>query len=139
MTIIAAVDDTDTAKRVMQEAAYLATNLNEELHVLHATDYSELKRNADGNTETDRRTVRQQARDTAARIASTVTEEFHPVGLIGRPAAEVVSYADSEDTRYLVIGGTRRSPAGKAVFGSATQSILLNASCPVVTVLSDDE
>lgn len=41
----------------MREAAYLATNLNEELHVLHATDYSELKRNADGNTETDRRTV----------------------------------------------------------------------------------
>lgn len=138
MTIIAAVDDTDTAKRVMREAAYLATNLNEELHVLHATDYSELKRNAD-NTETDRRTVRQQARDTAARIASTVTDEFHPVGLIGRPAAEVVSYADSEDTRYLVIGGTRRSPAGKAVFGSATQFILLNASCPVVTVLSDGE
>lgn len=37
----------------------------------------------------------------------------------------------------VVVGGDRRSPAGKAVFGSDAQIILLDAVCPVVYVGGD--
>lgn len=50
MTIIAAVDNTDDAERIIKEAAYLATNLNEELQVVHVKDYSEIKESAGGET-----------------------------------------------------------------------------------------
>lgn len=138
MTIIAAVDNTDDAERVIKEAAYLATNLNEELQVVHVKDYSEIKESAGGETKPTKRSVREQAQDVAARIGSVTDAEFKPVGLIGRPAAKIISYAESIGSTYVVIGGRKRSPVGKAMFGSDTQKILLNAPCPVLTVIVND-
>ena len=51
---------------------------------------------------------------------------------VGPHAGTVVEQA--ADTDFIIIGGSKRSPAGKAIFGSATQDILLDAPCPVVFV-----
>jgi len=51
---------------------------------------------------------------------------------IGPHASSVVEHAADAD--LLIIGGKKRSPAGKAIFGSSTQDILLEAPCPVVFV-----
>jgi nucleotide-binding universal stress UspA family protein len=56
----------------------------------------------------------------------------------GGPDLFVRMSADLEADR-LVVGGDRRSPAGKAVFGSDAQTILLDAVCPVVYVGGDVE
>ncbi|MDL5363460.1 universal stress protein [Halalkalicoccus sp. NIPERK01] len=133
MTIVAAIDIDDNAERIVSEAAELATAFDEDLHVVHVRELSELKQGPEGDAAVDRRSVQQQVRDEAARVASAITDDFTPIGLIGKPASEVVSYAASQDATYLVIGGTKQSPVGKAVFGNTTQQILLNAPCPVVT------
>jgi nucleotide-binding universal stress UspA family protein len=52
------------------------------------------------------------------------------------PDAFVQLASDLEADR-VVVGGDRRSPAGKAVFGSDAQTILLDATCPVVYVRGD--
>jgi nucleotide-binding universal stress UspA family protein len=59
-------------------------------------------------------------------------------GRVGEPVGEMIAEADRRDARYLVVGGRKRSPAGKALFGSTTQSILLNSERPVVTVMHED-
>lgn len=59
-------------------------------------------------------------------------------GRVGEPVKEILDEADRRDTRYLVIGGRKRSAVGKAVFGSITQSILLTADLPVMTVMRDE-
>ena len=50
-------------------------------------------------------------------------------------AAEVIlAAARDTDARLIVIGLRRRSPVGKLVTGSTAQAILMDASCPVLSV-----
>ncbi len=57
---------------------------------------------------------------------------------IGHGGPEMfVEMGDSLDADRVVVGGERRSPAGKAVFGSDAQTILLDSGCPVVYVGGD--
>ncbi|WP_435125682.1 universal stress protein [Halobaculum sp. D14] len=58
-------------------------------------------------------------------------------GRVGEPVEELLAEAERRDARYLVIGGRKRTPVGKAVFGSTTQSVLLTADQPVLTVMSE--
>jgi nucleotide-binding universal stress UspA family protein len=46
----------------------------------------------------------------------------------------VVAVAVDADADLVIAGGSGRSPAGKALFGSTSQEILLNAPCPVTFV-----
>jgi len=58
-------------------------------------------------------------------------------GAVGDRGPTVVSLAEEYDADRVVIGGRERSPAGKAVFGSTAQEILLSAPCPVTFVRSE--
>jgi nucleotide-binding universal stress UspA family protein len=51
--------------------------------------------------------------------------------------AEIVTAASDLGADLLVVGGRRRSPTGKAVFGSTAQDVMLNATCPVTFVRAD--
>lgn len=57
-------------------------------------------------------------------------------GAVGPRADTVVEFADEYGADRIVIGGRERSPAGKAIFGSTAQEILLSAPCPVTFVRS---
>lgn len=54
----------------------------------------------------------------------------------GDLADTVHSLVDERDADHVVVAGRRRSPTGKALFGSDIQSIILNATVPV-TVTPD--
>ena len=50
------------------------------------------------------------------------------------PVNDVLDTADEMDADLIVIGIRRRTPVGKLVLGSNSQSILLEASIPVLAV-----
>lgn len=50
----------------------------------------------------------------------------------GDPAEALLEAAADHDVDLIVIGGRRRSPAGKALFGSVSQTVILNAERPVL-------
>lgn len=137
MTIVAAVDRSKWAQTVLEEARQLADTFDEELHIVHVLTESEA---VDVERDNVEKTGRAKGRDGIAAVAADIaveatgasTDDFTSVGLIGDPADEIVDYASKHDARYIVVGGRKRSPIGKAVFGSVAQTVLLNAECPVV-------
>jgi nucleotide-binding universal stress UspA family protein len=51
----------------------------------------------------------------------------------------IVKIAESVGADRVLVGGRKRSPTGKAVFGSTAQEVLLSAPCPVTFVRADTE
>lgn len=45
----------------------------------------------------------------------------------------ILSAADDIDADDIVLGGRKRSPAGKLLFGSVAQSVILNSTRPVTS------
>lgn len=146
MTILVAVGEEKLDNPVVDVAYDLAQDLGEPLVVLHVVpvetfeDHQQSIRKFD---EFSDYSITQET-DSAASIARKVVEQtlgnfdsdmISTIGRVGDPVTKIVEATDSVTARYLVIGGRKRSPAGKAIFGSKTQSILLNAPVPVMTVI----
>jgi nucleotide-binding universal stress UspA family protein len=71
----------------------------------------------------------------ARRISEQLEDAGYTVELderSGNPAEEILEVAEEYDADLVCIGGRKRSPTGKALFGSVTQSVLLDADVPVM-------
>lgn len=60
-------------------------------------------------------------------------------GAVGNHGDSIIGLAEEADADLVVVGGRRRSPTGKAVFGSTAQQVMLSAPCPVTFVRSESE
>lgn len=147
MTILTAIDETLGASPVVQVGDDLATAYDDSLVVLHVIpeDISALNYNHE-SLQLEPGMDRSEKETRAAAFAEEVAESslgtsdrshVRAMGRVGSPVKEVFAAVKEYDARYLVIGGRQRSPAGKAVFGSTTQLILLRAERPVMTVRLD--
>jgi nucleotide-binding universal stress UspA family protein len=58
--------------------------------------------------------------------------EYEVTESSGDPADAIIDAADEADADLIIIGGRKRSPTGKALFGSVTQTVILNAGRPVM-------
>jgi nucleotide-binding universal stress UspA family protein len=169
MTVLAAVGGERRLDRIVETASELAEGFGDDLVVLHVMsrdDFEEAREQ--GITErfavgglgeeggvayvTTGRDVSsysiEDAERDAAGVARTVVEEtldeeraadVETAGRVGDPDQEILEEGERRDARYIVVGGRKRSPVGKAVFGSTSQSIILNADRPVVSITEPDE
>lgn len=57
----------------------------------------------------------------------------------GDPAEEILAAAEEIDADLICLSGRKRSPTGKAVFGSVTQSVIRSSERPVLVVPRETE
>lgn len=57
----------------------------------------------------------------------------------GDAAGQIVRFAEGEGVDAIAIAGRGRTPAGKAVFGSVSQSVMLDSDIPVLFVPTGDD
>lgn len=138
MPIVAATDQSDRAEQVIAEGQKLSKALNTPLHIVHVAEFSVgnlVSGSTEGSPDVDE--TKAEAEASAEEIATGVDLDcnLEIAGLVGDPANEIIQYSEEVGADYVVVSGRKKSPTGKALFGSVTQSLLLDAECPVVSVM----
>ncbi|WP_232700433.1 universal stress protein [Halobacterium wangiae] len=110
-------------------------------HVFTEEEYDQARSDLDidsGDDVTVDTVARQHA--TVRGLTDRLTDESIHVdvrGRVGPHGESIVTLADDVNADLVIVGGRRRSPTGKAVFGSTAQTVLLSAPCPVMFVRED--
>ena len=143
-TVVLAVgtEDEARAERLADEIAAVAGPADAEVVLTHVFDDEEFdgirrKLGVDDDSEgaTPDAVARRHASTRALSRALSEAGVRHSVrGAVGDLATEVIETAEGVEADRVVVGGRRRSPTGKAVFGSVAQDVMLSAPCPVTFV-----
>lgn len=124
MSILAAIDD-DESTDVVQRGYELAQAFDEELVVLNV------------QPETESVEAAEEVASNAIRLALDDPENVTAAGALGDPAPRILNEAEERNTSYIVLGPRKQTPIGKALMGSVSQLVLLNADCTVAFVASE--
>lgn len=148
MSIVAAVDEGGDCVETLAVAKDLADKYDTQLEILHVLPqdlFEERQTNISNQSTTDATYTIEDGRKDAADVAAAIAEatldstsNIETAGRVGTAAKEILQHVDETDPEYLVIGGRKKSPVGKAIFGSTTQSILLQAELPVTVAMFEE-
>jgi nucleotide-binding universal stress UspA family protein len=140
MAILCAVDDDQFSTAVVTTAYDLAEAYDDELLLVHVMSQKQFDARSENQPEYYVDEGAADAANTARGIAERTLENSDRIstqGRVGSPAEEIIEITRRIDPRFLVLGGRKRSPVGKALFGSITQSVLLEAEVPTVTLMHE--
>lgn len=142
MSILATVDGSNRDINIVQNAWQLSMAFDEELIVLYIMPDEIFSERRNGRPDYYQDKASQDASQTAKEQAESALEHdnvgtlpsVRTDGTVGKPAVRIQEKANAHGARYIVMGARKRSPVGKALFGSVTQAVLLNSDRPVVTI-----
>lgn len=128
-TIVAGVDtDTDRARALANGILALPGVEDAEVVLVHA-----FHENPEGASVDQVGAVRRARELLADAGVEVILDETS-----GETAEALLDVADEHDADLLAVAGRKRSPTGKAVFGSVAQAVMLDAPCPVTFVRGDN-
>jgi nucleotide-binding universal stress UspA family protein len=102
------------------------------VHIVPEVDAGEM----DGHVDLKEYVGRPESVETAAAVLETAGIEYETVLKSGSAAGEILTAAAERESDAIVTGARDRSPVGKALLGSVSQELALNADCPVTIVRS---
>lgn len=142
-TILVAIgqDDEDRAKRLGEATIDVAEPTGAHVvlgHVFTQREYDEvvdrLDFSAGDRPDPSAVAERHVETRTIAQSLDAAGIDYEIRGSVGDRGESIVRLAEDVDADRVLVGGRRRSPAGKAVFGSTAQEVMLSSPCPVTFV-----
>lgn len=131
MSIAVAHQAASTAKHIaLREAAREAFLRGTDLAVLHIVESLDLD-----VAEAYRNGLNQEIEESLAAVgAHDVAWKLHLSVADDDVAEKILELASAAEAELLIIGARRRSPVGKFLLGSVTQTLILQADVPVLVV-----
>jgi len=129
MGIVVAVDESNRTERVVDFAIEEAKLRRDKLFFIHSLF---------GGDKTTQEEIRRGEKllENAARKAEAAMVEYETHLLIRgkEPGDDIVEFSKNTKAQLIVIGVRKRRPAGKLLFGSVAQHVILHAEQPVVCI-----
>lgn len=130
--ILAALDQNEDRNKKIAEAVTESPLDTDSIHVILVT-VSPKVRGDEGRTidtkdysDTPETVLEIQEHFQSASIETQIERKS------GDAAKQILRVARQEEVDWIIVGGRKRSPVGKAVFGSVSQAVILNTDCPVL-------
>jgi len=120
-TILVATDFSPFSEQAIRAAVALARHFGAALHLLHVVHHAG---------------ERAAALDRLGRAAEAeaVGVPFTASIAVGRPAPEIVRYAEREPADLIVVGTHGRTGLSHVVMGSVAEAVVRTATCQVLTI-----
>ncbi len=129
MTVAVAHNASKLSQDVLAEAVREAAMRGTSLVLIHAVDA------IDGDLEAALKVRLDEDLATVVAERGLAAVEWTLLPAPGSDVADaVLAAAEKADAELLVIGARKRSPVGKALLGSVAQTLILEASLPVLVV-----
>jgi nucleotide-binding universal stress UspA family protein len=143
--ILLATDGSEEADLATTTAADLAKSTSSELEVIHVLNVEPWRFPPDEQGNYPQRY--EELREEARRLRDEQVEKIEAGGgsvaeahlAVGRPAEEIVAYAQDQGAGLIVMGSRGRGGIRRALMGSVSDSVVRHAHCPVMVVRHEKE
>lgn len=137
-TLVIATDGSASVKRAVTVAMDLAERFGASVHVIYVIDADEIEAAPESIREELREGLENRAPDVfdeLSQVSGSITTSVRT----GRPAVEIVSYAEEVDADIVAIGTRGRHGEHRLLLGSVAEAVVRRSPIPVLTVrqLSD--
>ncbi|MFC6766321.1 universal stress protein [Natrinema soli] len=137
MDVLVAYDGSKPAQKAVEHA--FATYPDAEIVLLRVIEA------ADSSTEAGISIVQEMLREREEEISAALPDEidaitsdpdveFRTETVVGRPAREIVSFAEEHDIDHVIIGSHGRSGLSRILLGSVAEKIVRRAPMPVTVI-----
>lgn len=144
-TILLAVgpSDKDRAEALAEAVVEVGKPSDADIVLAHVFTDAEFAQTAErldfgGAADPDEVAKRHQTVRTMTGLFDDAGVSYSIRGAVGEHAEEIIDLAQDVEADRVVVGGRKRSPTGKAVFGSTAQAVMLDAPCPVTFVRGEN-
>ncbi|OYR58018.1 universal stress protein [Halorubrum halodurans] len=145
-TIVVATDGSDSVGRAVDVAIDLAARFDAAVHALYVLDTGEVESSPDEVREDLRDALDDHGERALAAVVERGADRDDALEVVtdvreGRPAREIVSYADGIGADLVVTGTRGRHGENRFLIGSVAENVVRTCDVPVLTVrrLTDED